>query len=277
MWSCPTCAYPLELDSRQWHCINRHSFDVAKEGYVNLLLANQKHSADPGDNRLMINARRAFLQQDYYLPLALHIAELLTKSVDATNAKSEKLRLHDAGCGEGYYLDRVIGSLAHHSIAVAGTGSDISKAAIAKASKKYSTPSFAVASSFNLPLADASLSALQQVFAPVDDGEVFRVLEPNGVWLQVTPGPSHLTELKHSLYDTAMLHKPQAAVPQGFVQLQQDSLMFELALDDTISRENLLMMTPFYWAAKANERPKIIQDMGRVTADFVLRVLQKHG
>jgi 23S rRNA (guanine745-N1)-methyltransferase len=136
MWSCPTCANPLELESKQWHCSNRHSFDVAKEGYVNLLLANQKHSTDPGDNRLMINARRAFLQQDYYLPLALHIAALLAKSVESNSVKPDKLRLHDAGCGEGYYLDRVVDSLAHQEIDVAGTGNDISKTAIAKASKK---------------------------------------------------------------------------------------------------------------------------------------------
>ena len=235
-----------------------------------MLPANQKHSADPGDNKLMINARREFLQQDYYLPLAVGIANCF-----AANLKSSKLRLHDAGCGEGYYLNKVVAGLAQQKLEITGTGSDISKSAIGKAAKKYPRLNFAVASSFNLPMGNESAGAVLQVFAPSSSEEVLRVLEPQGFWLQVTPGPTHLAELKNSLYDNAVLHEPQTKVPAGFACLQQDSITFEFALADSKTRENLLMMTPFYWAAKASERPKIIQNMRQLTADFSLTLWQK--
>lgn len=270
MWSCPACATPLMLDSRQWQCVNHHCFDVAKEGYVNLLLANQKHSAQPGDNKLMINARREFLEQDYYLPMARRVAELVSQ-----HAKSKQLHVHDAGCGEGYYLNKVVNLLIQSEIETVGSGSDISKTAIQKASKKYSHLHFAVASSFSLPKSNESVDAVLQIFAPSRSEEVRRILKPKGLWLQVIPGPSHLIELKQTIYDNAVLHDSQSQPPDGFTLLQQDSIESNLTLFDFKSRESLLMMTPFYWAVKADERLSILKTMHQITADFTLRVLQK--
>jgi 23S rRNA (guanine745-N1)-methyltransferase len=114
-----------------------------------------------------------------------------------------------------------------------------------------------------------------QIFAPSRGEEVFRILKPLGLWLRVTPGASHLLELKQGLYDTAVLHQAQTQLPAGFVQLQSESLTFRLALTDVKSRENLLMMTPFYWSAKECELPAIIDNMSETTADFVITLLQK--
>jgi 23S rRNA (guanine745-N1)-methyltransferase len=243
---------------------------LAKEGYVNLLLANQKHSTDPGDSKLMINARRAFLEQDYYLPLARVVAELLVN-----NLESRQPSLHDAGCGEGYYLQKIVHYLALHNVQAKATGSDISKAAIAKAAKKYPALNFAVASSFKLPKSDESVDAIIQIFAPSRHVEIARLLKPHGLWLRVTPGASHLLELKQGLYDKAILHEAQSQVPEGFVQLESESLTFKLTLNDVKSRENLLMMTPFYWSAQASERPAILNNMSETTADFCIALLQK--
>ena len=270
MWSCPACAQPLHFNRQQWRCDNQHCFDVAKEGYVNLLLANQKHSALPGDSKLMINARREFLDQEYYLPLAQRIAQLISE-----NVKSQQIDLHDAGCGEGYYLHKVAEFLGQSGIETASTGSDISKTAAAKASKKYTSLNFAVASSFNLPKRDDSVDVLLQVFAPADKGEIGRVLKADGLWLTVTPGPSHLLELKKNLYDTVLMHEQSDQVPEGFALVTKKPLVLQMTLADVKARENLLKMTPFYWAAKASERQSIIDGMGNVTAEFVLTVLQK--
>lgn len=258
------------MENRQWRCLNEHCFDIAREGYVNLLLANQKHSAMPGDNKLMINARRAFLDQGYYEPMANQIANLIV-----ANNPSKHLSLHDAGCGEGYYLRQVTESLKSAGLTVESSGNDISKIAIQKAAKQYPSLSFAVASSFNLPKGDESCEAIMQVFAPSSSDEVFRILKPSGLWLLVTPGPLHLIELKRTLYTTASLHETPSQSQQGFVCLKQESLSLKLDLGDLNSRESLLQMTPFYWAAKASERRSILENMREISAEFVFTVLQK--
>lgn len=76
---CPVCSSPLEASAKTYRCLNNHSYDTAKEGYVNLLLANQKHSREPGDSKEMLEARTSFLNKGYYKPLARSAASLIIK------------------------------------------------------------------------------------------------------------------------------------------------------------------------------------------------------
>ncbi len=76
---CPVCSSPLEAADKVYRCINNHTYDLSKGGYVNLLLANQKHSREPGDSREMLEARKSFLNKGYYKPLARSAASLIIK------------------------------------------------------------------------------------------------------------------------------------------------------------------------------------------------------
>jgi len=76
---CPVCSSPLSLEGRSYYCVNNHSYDISKEGYVNLLLANQKQSRDPGDSKEMLEARKSFLNRGYYKPLARAVASIIIK------------------------------------------------------------------------------------------------------------------------------------------------------------------------------------------------------
>ncbi len=93
---CPLDKQPLQLNERTWCCDNGHSFDIAKQGYVNLLPVQNKRSKDPGDSKAMVQARREYLNKGYYQPLAQALAD----TVLAMGSQA----LLDAGCGEGYYL-----------------------------------------------------------------------------------------------------------------------------------------------------------------------------
>ncbi len=93
MYICPLCQAPLLQQAQQFRCPQRHSFDLAREGYVNLLPVQQKKSKDPGDNQLMMQARRQFLQAGWYQPVVTALLEQLSAL-----AVSELL---DLGCGEG--------------------------------------------------------------------------------------------------------------------------------------------------------------------------------
>ena len=121
---CPICNEQLNLVDRQYLCPNRHSFDIARQGYVNLLTVQQKHSLNPGDTREQVLSRREFLEAGFYAP----IAETLVQTAKELGISGQIL---DVGCGEGYYSARLADALGAEL-----TGLDISKEAVRCAAAK---------------------------------------------------------------------------------------------------------------------------------------------
>jgi 23S rRNA (guanine745-N1)-methyltransferase len=282
MWICPACQAPLLLVGSQWKCQHNHCYDKAKAGYVNLLLANRKSRPDPGDNKQMITARRAFLEEGHYHLLAETIADLIANQiaelvVDPARQQlaARTLLLYDAGCGEGYYLDKIVSCLGGSGLSISGAGNDISRAAIAKAARKYKQLDFAIASNFAIPVAAASQDVVLQIFAPASEQEMHRILAANGIWLQVSPAQDHLCELRAALYETPQSHAVETAIPAGFEQVQQSSLSFKFHLPNKQSRQQLLMMTPYYWSAKEGAMEALLENMSELSADFSIRLLRK--
>ncbi|HEY9544710.1 MAG TPA: methyltransferase domain-containing protein, partial [Solimonas sp.] len=159
---CPLCRLPLQCDAKTWHCENRHSFDVAREGYVNLLPVQHKNSRDPGDDPKMVQARRDFLQAGHYQPLRDAVLQLLAP----LNAQS----LLDIGCGEGWYTG------AFPQIANEVIGLDIARPAIRLAAKRYPDITWLVGSGALLPLADSSIDIVSNMFTQLHVAEMQRVL-----------------------------------------------------------------------------------------------------
>ncbi|KOO09867.1 23S rRNA methyltransferase, partial [Vibrio xuii] len=149
---------------------------LAKEGYVNLMPVNHKRSKDPGDNKEMMQARRRFLEKDYYQPMKHKVAELCAQYLQDTNHQ-----LLDIGCGEGYYTTEVAKHLQQQSSSAQTFGLDISKVAIRYAAKRYPNCQFSVASSHRLPFADQSLDGILRIYAPCKAEELARTVQENGV------------------------------------------------------------------------------------------------
>lgn len=268
IWRCPLCKEPLELDRQSWRCANGHSFDRAKEGYVNLLPVNQKRSREPGDSAEMLNARRRFLEAGHYAPLADAIGALLQSHTAAPSCAL------DVGCGEGWYVRRLAaqGWPAEHIFGV-----DIAKAGVRLAAKKQPLAQFAVASSYQLPVADHSVDAILRVFAPGPTEELRRVLKPGGILVDVSPGPEHLWSLKSRLYENPQQH----AAPEKLQGLEPVSEMrCDFSLDITTNEHvrDFLAMTPFAWKGRAEARAALEQQETLVLeADFLLRVYRKNA
>ena len=91
---CPVCSQELKKEEKIWVCPQGHTFDIAAKGYVNLLMSNSSGAKRHGDDRLMINARRAFLSKGFYEPLREAVYDAL--SADFPRGGT----LLDAGCGE---------------------------------------------------------------------------------------------------------------------------------------------------------------------------------
>ena len=258
---CPICAASLRLNpsAKSYVCENNHHFDVAKEGYLNLLPVQFKHSAEPGDNKQMMQARREFLEAGYYEPMA----KAVTMMIDANQPK----QLLDLGCGEGYYSRKIEAYCAKQMVL---HGVDIAKVAIAAAAKKQPNARFIVASSNRLPYADQYFDFVLRVFAPSNDDELKRVLKPSGLLLTVTPGPRHLWQLKQFIYAEVKEHALASELPQGFECMDRQRVSYTIAPNPQ-QRIALLQMTPFAWRANESVR-QAIKDVAEleIETDFIL-------
>lgn len=260
---CPLCQQSLQAHPRFTQslvCPNNHQFDIAKEGYLNLLPVQKKSSKDPGDNAHMMQNRRLFLEQGYY--------QFMRDAV--VTAVQGHTRILDLGCGEGYYT-AALASPASDANQVFGI--DISKAAIKRASKRYgnSQLQFAVASCIDVPLPAHSVDAVVSIFAPAKAAEIARLLTPQGILVSVSPGPWHLKQFKALVYDEVRPHQAPA-VPEGFTLVTQQPLSEQVRLDRA-NRLALLTMTPFFW--RFNDAQLAILDQPDefvVDLDFDLRV-----
>ena len=272
-WHCPVCQKVLVLSANKtsWCCENKHVFDRAKEGYVNLLLPQQRNSKSPGDNAAMVKARRDFLSSGHYLPLAKKLAQLID---DIDSHTQDIPYIFYAGCGEGYYLNALSQLLGHtHNNRFAGV--DISKKAVQKAAKQNPSHSFAVASTFKLPVLNQSQDCVIQIFAPSKPEELHRILKKEAYWIAVNPHLNHLQQLKSLVYDKPALHELSQVVPVGFRSVGRHRLSFDLSLEDLKQRENLLMMTPYYWTISNEKKALLKSSLQEISADFDIQVFQK--
>ncbi|MFI4151608.1 23S rRNA (guanine(745)-N(1))-methyltransferase [Klebsiella quasipneumoniae] len=260
-YSCPLCHTPLSRSDNHYSCPQRHQFDLAKEGYVNLLPVQFKRSRDPGDSAEMMQARRAFLDAGHYQPLRDAIAERLRHAAPQA--------LLDIGCGEGYYTH------AFAAIASRSWGLDVSKPAIRAAAKRYPQVNFCVASSQRLPFSDNSFDAVVRIYAPCNAGELARVVRPGGWVITATPGPRHLLELKGLIYDEIRLHELKTEAMPGFRLDAQQQLAYPMTLTGS-EAQALLQMTPFAWRAKADVHDALRQQatFGCQT-DFMIHCWQR--
>lgn len=245
--------------------MNNHSFDLAKQGYINLLLAHQKHSKEPGDSAEMIRSRRLFLNRGFYDPISLGLNQVLAASV-ASVGRGDKISILDAGCGEGFYLQKCKEYLErsktgiHESNAYEYYGLDISKFAIRQATQRDHNITWVVASSADIPFGDACMDRLVSIFAPVPFQEFSRVLKPDGMLILVTPGPNHLKSLREIIY-RVVREREQAPVLAGeqaqFSLTKTTRVVEQMELDNSEDIMNLLAMTPYFWNIDLSSKSRI--------------------
>ena len=241
LFHCPICGAPLTSEPTRYVCPARHSYDIAKEGYTYLLPPNQKHSAAPGDDKGMAAARRDFLSKGYYAPLLNALCrEILSGAGDAP-------AILDTGCGEGYYTAGIYQALCAAGKSPRMAGTDISKFILRHAAKREKNIEFAVASSYHLPLANASVDILLNCFSPLALEEFLRVLKPGGTFLYVVPAADHLWELKQVLYDNPYPNEEKETPYEGFTYQSIVPVDADISLENQADIHALFQMTPYYW------------------------------
>lgn len=243
---CPVCKAELLQDDLQKWCrcegVKPHSFDFARSGYLNLAGGR----AGEGDLKNAVLARRAFLDAGYYQCLSNKINEIL-------DAVPSDLVL-DAGCGEGYYTNRMAKNRAVLGIDLSKDGVDY---AARRAKLNDTGAGFAVASVFEMPIKDATLDAVVNIFAPCAEAEYSRVLRNGGHLLVVSAGEQHLMGLKRVLYENPYLNQGRADLPKTMTLVQKYRLKDEIYLEDPLLIEALFSMTPYYWRTSQEDHQKL--------------------
>jgi 23S rRNA (guanine745-N1)-methyltransferase len=259
LFGCPVCGEQLFPSEGMLRCMNGHAFDVAREGYVNLLLAQHRRSKDPGYSRDMIVGRREFFDAGHFQLLADRLAEIVASFLPDAPQRV----ILDAGCGEGYYLRRLrarVASMGSEDSTLL-SGLDISKHAIRTAAKRDPRGRYAVASVYRMPVLRSRVDVLLTHFSPLCPDEYRRVLRPGGVVVTGTPGEGHLFSLKQLLYATPARHEPSDPLTgrPDFQLLCTERIRFDLALRGPGQVANLLQMTPYYWSADQRTQTHLAQ------------------
>lgn len=259
---CPVCRFSLQADGNTYRCAQGHSFDKARQGYLNVLLSHQKHSRNPGDNKAMVAARHAFLAQGHYLPIYQALeAAVLTALANASN--DALLQVADLGCGEGYYTRQLDEQLARR-FRVQSWGVDISKEAILSACKQPSRVQWLVGTLSHLPFADASMDVLYALFCPLRFDDIVRVLKPGGLFVLIKPGPRHLLALREVIYprihptepgDTSQ--SPEAVEFPALELISRQSHQGALSLNSPEDIATLFKMTPHYWRSSPESHQRV--------------------
>ncbi|HLJ79980.1 MAG TPA: methyltransferase domain-containing protein [Ktedonobacterales bacterium] len=296
MLVCPICAEPLILTSATCSCSRGHSFDVAREGYVNLLVGGIRGAA--GDTKEMLRARRTFLERGFYAPLSERLNALAVRyltpgpaprtergaadtDVGALPAAPAMPIVLDAGCGEGYYFGRLREAL--NARLGAGVfsyvGIDVAKEAARLAAKRYPDIHFAVADvKSRMPVADGSVALLLNVFAPRNPAEFARTVATGGTLLIAIPNPRHLVELRERYgllgIEPEKEHHILAQLAPAFALAESAPLEYGMDLSSEDVRQ-LLQMTP---NARHRERQgwqEAHHEAAQVTASFVVLAFRR--
>ena len=248
---CPVCSKPLVKEGSSLRCENRHCYDIAKQGYENLLMSQKSSAKRHGDDKVMVASRRDFLDKGYYLCLREALCET------AVRFAKEKVTVLDAGCGEGWYTHAISEALEDCGAEIKIAGGDISMQALIYAAKRSKKIELAAAGVFNLPLAESSCDMVFNVFAPCAPEEFSRVLSDNGVLIRAVPLENHLLAFKEHIYDNVYPNKVEDFEVNGFRLLEKQEIRKTITLDNNEDIMNLFRMTPYYYKTSTADQAKV--------------------
>jgi 23S rRNA (guanine745-N1)-methyltransferase len=274
---CPSCSQALTFNAdsqpKTYSCTNKHSFDMAREGYLNLLLAQHKRSRKPGDSDAMIRSRQRFLDAGYYRPLSDAIVSQVANSAAGFNQT-----LIDLGCGEGHYMQELRDGSDKASADLKLLGIDISKFAVRLAAKRKMNARLVVDSVFNIPLFENRIDTAISVFSPISSEETSRILKPGGTLIMVGPGEQHLSGLTELIYDKTVPHAGNPLESAAQFTLQES---IEIKRDISVQGSDildLLTMTPYYWHTRPEQQEMLAKrEKLETLINFYIRIYKNES
>ena len=274
---CPVCQEKLIKIDNTFKCEKNHSYDISSKGYTNMLLANQRHSINPGDSKEMILSRVRFLEKDYYHILRKTILDTINKY-----ASWDSFSFCDLACGEGYYTNYLHTKL-NENHKVSSVGIDISKYAFIEACKKKRAEKlenidYFIGNLMNLPFNSSSFDFMLNCFALLDEKEFYRVLKENGYFIRILPDADHLLGIKEVLYKNVILNVMKEKTINGFTLVDEIHIKDDITLKSKEEIYDLFTMTPYYYKTSKESINKLLSlNTLKTRISFVLLVYKKEA
>jgi 23S rRNA (guanine745-N1)-methyltransferase len=274
IFRCPICGGQMRLINLQsLICNNQHCFDLAKQGYVNLLARDNKTKYD----NQMFEYRRTISRSGFFGPLNAVISQIMINHL----RNNEPASILDAGCGEGSHLTNIQEEIVRNtSNPLLVVGIDISKEGIIKAAAEYPNAVWCVADIANCPFANNQFKFILNILSPANYSEYQRLIADDGMVIKVIPERDYLKELRDLFYKGSEreVYSNLATLElfcENFEKTDVENVHYQVNLDEKLIVP-LLGMTPLSWGT-TTERLQKIQEMNlqQVTMDFKILIGKK--
>jgi 23S rRNA (guanine745-N1)-methyltransferase len=266
LFKCPFCENSMRVvNDRSLICAKKHTFDFAKQGYVNLL---PRPSNSHYTKELFEARHKIIMESNLYTSMHKTITKMIKEHMDVA---INPFTVLDLGCGEGSHLQKIVDGC--KSPAITGIGLDISKESIIMASKKYKDSIWFVGDLAKSPLVDESVHVILNILSPSNYKEFKRTLVQDGLVIKIVPRPNYLKELREFLFDKTEKEiyrndKIVSLFKKHFYLLDVFNLSYTMNLNQA-ELKNLVQMTPLAWSSdKGRINAYINQDSAEVTVDL---------
>ncbi len=266
LFRCPICSSSMEMvNYTRLMCQENHSFDLSKNGYVNL--APQVHLTKYA--KVLFDARKQIMSSGYFSPVIEEIVEMLNVE--------ENMTILDAGCGEGTHLAEIVAQLPESTTAV---GIDLAKDGIVAAAKSHAGVIWSVADLANCPFQDEQYDTILNILSPANYAEFTRLLKPDGLFIKVVPEKGYLKELREMFYDDDRQKEEvdvKARFEEQFVDVETTRITYQFLLKEELLAP-LVQMTPLTWGASAEKIEQVLRSrIPEITVDFTILIGRKRG
>ncbi|MGE4282722.1 MAG: methyltransferase domain-containing protein [Clostridia bacterium] len=271
---CPVCSEPMfmnELNSLT--CNSKHSFDLSKKGYLNLLTSSNV----PVYSKELFEARHKVCAAGFYNPLIDILTKILTGYQNSVLEK--EMTILDAGCGEGshiYDISKKIKGNPNDTF----VGVDISKDSINLAASNNADIIWCVADLARLPFQNRSFDVVLNILSPANYGEFDRILSDKGSVIKVVPGTQYLKELRETFYnDMETFNYSNSEVINYFGQRLDvadiQNINYEFGVDEELL-PFLIKMTPLTWGKSIERLNDIFEkNISSITVDLAVIIGMK--
>jgi 23S rRNA (guanine745-N1)-methyltransferase len=265
--ACPHCAAELTMGDSALRCGTSHTFDIARQGYVNLL--SGKSSGIPGDTAAMVNARADFLSSGHFGP----IERAVVAAAQRATADRQPGCVVDVGAGAGHYLSSVLDMLPGR----VGVALDVSKFALRRAARAHPRVAAIGCDAWQgIPLRTGSSAVVLSMFAPRNPAEMHRILADNGTLIVVSPTSRHLIELVWELELLKIEPEKQERIESALAPFCQLSSEDDWEFTMTLSHRDIVAavaMGPSSWhtnVAVLHDRVRTLETPMQVTASVIV-------
>ena len=270
---CPICKQSLHVSKHQsLVCKNNHTFDFAKQGYVNLLTRPIKSQYD---KQLFKSRRKLIRDSRLYHKLHKKILEVIAGFVPTS--QNQPLKVLDAGCGEGSHIEKI--TIMDSKITMTTVGLDITKEAIQIAARDYEEHLWLVGDLANTPFVDHSFDVILNILSPANYTEFNRILSKGGLVIKIVPRQHYLVEvrevLKGEINEPSYDNEDVVNHFKKHLKLKdQFSLTYEKAVNEA-EFTDLIKMTPLAWRVKDDQFQSLIKQKNKVTIDLEMLIGEK--